>query len=489
MSHSPPVEDPVVVPVWIYNFAKYISQGKYIFAILCASALVIILFGLGIASYALIRYIDRRWPAPVLVGAYTPKTLDELCWVYGWSSPGSKASSGAERVIINLPAGPIFNLLYSQSSGEAIPQTVNNGDNAPIAEAERLSQIASTTSSTIVTVNYRLGNSPASPNELTINRNPYKYPTPIHDTLPGFDWVQKTLQPQRLGILGTHMGGSLALMLSLTEARSIQAVAAIDPICDWTSLDEHCIQQPPSSDADGHIISSSRRKGPRGGGTAPRDLVPLLTARKAFFSTPEKYSDAFASPLLFLRSPGKNVPRLFPEYLTGPEYPVPVLKARDSVSAEDDLIDYFWDVYLGEEDSMSEMSSNGETKRGPPRRRKAISRWPPFGLDYGNSGPAWHNPGHGIKRLEMELPWVRIFTQADDSVSESKAPVKSKNTKPSVLSQQAKEMIDVMRRSCFWGREKGYSESRVTLSLYPHDQQVDDARELAGLWLRGKMAD
>ncbi|PWY82304.1 hypothetical protein BO83DRAFT_353078 [Aspergillus eucalypticola CBS 122712] len=400
-----------------------------------------------------------------------------------------------ERVIINFPAGPIFNLPHPQLSGHAFPQAANNGENAPTAEAERLSQIASITSSTIVTVNYRLGISPATPNELTLNQNPYKFPTPIHDTLAGFDWVLQTLQPQRLGILGTHIGGSLALMLSLTEVRSIHAVAAIDPICDWTSLDEHCIQQPPSSDANGNVpSSSSSRKGPRGGGAAPHDLVPLLKARKEYFSTPERYFDAFASPLLFLRSPGKNVPRFFPEYLTGPEYPIPVLKARDSVSTEDDLIDYFWDVYIGEEDSMSEAeSTRSETKRSPPRRRKALSRWPPFGLDYGNSGPAWQSPSHGVKRLEMELPWVGIFTQAvpesDDQIGNSegrqhKGSSTKRNRMSSVLLQQAHDMVDVMRRSCFWGREKGYSERRVTLTRYPQD-----ARELAGLWLREKTSD
>ncbi|BCS04465.1 uncharacterized protein AKAW2_80266S [Aspergillus luchuensis] len=400
-----------------------------------------------------------------------------------------------ERVIINLPAGPIFNLPQSLSSRDAIPQAADSDENAPTAEGERLSQIASITSSTIVTVNYRLGISPATPNELTLNQNPYKFPTPIHDTLAGFDWVLQTLQPQHLGILGTHIGGSLALMLSLTEARSIHAVAAIDPICDWTSLDEHCIQQPPSNDADGNVpSSSSSRKGPRGGGTAPHDLVPLLKARKEYFSTPERYFDAFASPLLFLRSPGKNVPRFFPEYLTGPEYPIPVLKARESVSTEDDLIDYFWDVYIGEEDSMSESESTGsETKRSPPRRRKALSRWPPFGLDYGNSGPAWQSPSHGVKRLEMELPWVRIFTQAvpesEDQNGNSegrqhKGSSTKRNKTPSVLLQQAHDMVDVMRRSCFWGREKGYSERRVTLTRYSQDE-----RELAGLWLREKTSD
>ena len=44
----------------------------------------------------------------------------------------------------------------------------------------------------------------------------------------------------RLGILGTHIGGSVTLMLALTEAKSINAEAALSkPVCDWTVVDEY----------------------------------------------------------------------------------------------------------------------------------------------------------------------------------------------------------------------------------------------------------
>ena len=283
-------------------------------------------------------------------------------------------------------------------------------------------------------------------------------------------------------------------MLSLTEAKSIHAVAALEPICDWTSLDEHCIQSPPEDEKSALTIWRSK-KHPRGR-VAPWDLLPLLAARKAYFSTPERYFDAFASPILFLRSPGKDTPRSFPEYSTGPQYPVPVLKAGD-VSEDEKLFDS-WNVYRQEEQESTHdlHSTDSETKRDPPRRRKAISRWPPFGLDYGTSGPTWHHPGQGIKRLEMELPWVRILTRADDFVSKSGVRIAGVGARKwkrahtdSVLSQQANEMVDVMRRACFWGREKGYGEKRVTLARFLEEDWAVSAHHRAADWLRVVMAD
>ncbi|KAB8073904.1 hypothetical protein BDV29DRAFT_174739 [Aspergillus leporis] len=156
---------------------------------------------------------------------------------------------------------------------------------------------------------------PPPPSKLTY----HQHPTPIHDTLARLDWVLQNLQPKRLGIIGTHIGGSLAPMLALTAAQSINAVAALEPICDWTGLDEYCVR----STDDCNAVSKKRGKERD---SSPRDLVPLLKARERFFATPERYFDAFASPILFLRDPGMDVPRTFPEYLTGSGYPVPVLK-------------------------------------------------------------------------------------------------------------------------------------------------------------------
>ncbi|KAL4915206.1 hypothetical protein BDW62DRAFT_203810 [Aspergillus aurantiobrunneus] len=396
------------------------------------------------------------------------------------------ANPAPANVIIELPKGPLFRDLVEPGNDPSSQNTVSenilacrNTDDAVSARA-----LADMTSSTVVTIDYRLGELPFDEKQIPIqsrvgkNTHPqslyYRYPTPVHDTLAGFDWVQENLQPKRLGVMGTHIGGSLALMLALTEPRSVHAVAALEPICDWTSLDEYCTTPG---------ISSPRRK------HAPTDLVPLLEARERFFATHMQYFDSFASPILFLRSAGKNVPKVFPKYLTGPEHPIPVL-----VSQEPEESHELWDTYIPEDPRYndpeavnieeSEPDSNDEDNRSI-RRRKALSRWPPYGLDYGTSGPPSRYSRQPIERVEVTLPWVRLFTHAsskqsknDPAISTSEErranelehntpPKRKRHENNTVLSHQATEMVDVMRRACFWGRESGFGNSRVTLSSVP----------------------
>jgi hypothetical protein len=300
-------------------------------------------------------------------------------------------------------------------------------------------------------------------------------------------------------------------MLSLTESQHIHAVAAHEPVCDWTGLDDYCTidsemltgsgstiggnqsevlmpegeesQQLPAQPAPMKRPSRHRKK------AAPFDLVPLLNTRKYLFETPSKYFDSFASPMLFLRSAGKDVPKIMPEYLTGPKYPVPVLKTPVT---EEELID-LWDIQMHIEDELKtnepKTTDNAtQVEERPSRRRKALSRWPPYGLDAGNDGgrSRFSKP----TRLQITLPWVRFFARLGSSEESIEAVVSSKEhdsapSKPrtnsrkstaennSVLAMQTKDMVSVMRRACFWGEEAGNSENRVTLRNVTHTTATD----------------
>ncbi|RAO70999.1 uncharacterized protein BHQ10_007011 [Talaromyces amestolkiae] len=362
--------------------------------------------------------------------------------------------------------------------------------------------IAAITEANVVTVNYRLGYTNAeamiSSSGNSRTRPFYRYPTPVHDTLAGFDWVLETLRPEQLFVFGSNIGGSLATMLSLTESQHIHAVAAHEPVCDWTGLDDYCTidsemltgsggtiekqselivpegeksQQSPAQPVQTKQPSKHRKK------PAPFDLVPLLNTRKHLFETPSKYFDSFASPILFLRSAGKDVPKIMPEYFTGPEYPVPVLKT--SVT-EEELID-LWDIqmHIEDEPKVTEPKTTEDAmpvEERPSRRRKALSRWPPYGLDAGNDGRSrFAKP----TRLQITLPWVRFYARLGSSEELSEAVVnsiddsnppkakansrKSATESTSVLATQAKDMVSVMRRACFWREEAGNGEERVTL--------------------------
>ncbi|KAI2692204.1 hypothetical protein LCP963914a_298 [Penicillium roqueforti] len=432
-------------------------------------------------------------------------------------SAHQRLSPEGPNVILYLPPGP---LLLGNATSAPQNHEISEVDHQRTGDTNSLASpqhvLASTASAVVVTVNYRLGEIPTyipsssvessisqeqseAPDQTLGSSNPqitsYKYPTPVHDTLAGFDWIQTHLRPAQLAIFGTHIGGSLALMLGLTEARSIRAIAAVEPICDWPGLDEYCtrestITNPKTQAGDNTTpksrVASTQKRQPRRKTTAPPDLVPLLQARSKFFSTPERCFDSFASPILFLRSAGRDVPPTFPQYLTGPEYPVPVLKETRGTTSADQYAALDGSTWECPDMDSDDTGGIGATVT---RRRKALSRWPPYGMDYGLSGDTWSGPGDGIGRLEMALPWVRVFEREDGAelASGSLSPKKKKKPRDgghgsTVLARQADEMVSTMRRACFWGREKGVGERRVTLSQIRSTD--NNAGEEVGDWFK-----
>lgn len=149
----------------------------------------------------------------------------------------------------------------------------------------------------VVQINYRLDSN---------NR----FPTPVHDTLAGYDWVLRNLLPKRsivrsgrservgkVGVCGELIGGGLATMLALTECRTGQpgvvAAAVNNPIVDWVSV---AASEP------------GRKTSQRLNGQQPTIRDQLRTLRARVFRKPEHYFDPFASPLLLFRSAGVAIP-------------------------------------------------------------------------------------------------------------------------------------------------------------------------------------
>lgn len=420
------------------------------------------------------------------------------------TKPATLLEEANPNVILYLPPGPLFSPRRLGNSTNDNPYNGEDSDKLSGGGYESLPSLhdlAVTTCSTVVTVNYRLGGiSPVddepgvelnseqneghnSENQGTVTQEKarpfYTYPTPIHDTLTGFDYVLQNLQPAQISVVGMHIGGSLALMLSLTESKLLHAVAALEPVCDWVELDEYCMIPPESENESDHNSTPKKSKAVRY--IAPPDLVPLLQAREDFFLASDRYFDAFASPILFLRSSGTYVPQKLPEYLTGPDYPIPVRKKQPK---DEEDANEFWDVYSssGADMDVDALPDPADIRKGM-RRRKSLSRWPPFGLDYGLDGAP--PTKEGIGRLEMALPWVRVYTRetADElpSISHDR-PRYARNFPPRrVLEWQADEMVSVMRRACFWGRETGFADERVTLATTEKDKWMQDT----GKWLEG----
>ena len=175
-------------------------------------------------------------------------------------------------MLIYLPRGP---LLQNASHENSIIATLRS--HLPL---------------TIVQLNYRLSKD-------------HVYPQPIHDVLAGYDWVKEHLlakcaisragRPQhvgRIGVCGELIGGGLATMLALTECRigeaGITAAAVSNPVVDWSGVD---------GEDRGVTVSDTDMAG------------RLETLRGLLFQKPGHYFDPFASPSLFFRSAGKDVPR------------------------------------------------------------------------------------------------------------------------------------------------------------------------------------
>ncbi|EMC99501.1 hypothetical protein BAUCODRAFT_57280, partial [Baudoinia panamericana UAMH 10762] len=132
----------------------------------------------------------------------------------------------------------------------------------------------------------------------------HPYPMPIHDVVTGFDWVKENLLPKRaisragradhigkVAVCGELVGGGLAAMLALTECRvgqpGVVAAALKDPLVDWVDV----LDGP--REIVGGIVS---------------DGNGLHSLRSQAFRKPEHYFDPFASPMLFLRSAGLEIP-------------------------------------------------------------------------------------------------------------------------------------------------------------------------------------
>ncbi|EEH38267.2 hypothetical protein PAAG_01188 [Paracoccidioides lutzii Pb01] len=419
------------------------------------------------------------------------------------------------NVILYLPPGPLFLTSQLDNADSAVDETERSTHQDWFPSPQHA--LSATTLSTVVTVNYRAGQQ-----DEYGKQKRYYYPGPVHDVLAGFDWIFENLKTERLCVFGRHIGGSLAVMLALTEPRSIAALAAHEPMCDWTSLDDYCLKTDPACE-EGVAVNGNHNKGDVSQGengilaeqTAkksrrkrktsahPPDLVPLLEARRALFRTPDKY------PIPVLKVPPKEI-------ISGP-----------------DPTRYFQDLDPDLVPPPVNLDSDPEMLGKPVRRRKALSRWPPYGLEY--------TERPGVKPVDLwsskpNLPHVRIFVHSNlasdpelDSAPESDVDIFANTafsaggekwtvsnfgvgnlasqveeqmepdygpsteegvptpTSPSscsrrsriprkrtleadgetILARQGGEMVSLMRNACFWGREKGYAEERVKYVTIP----------------------
>ncbi|KAK5096895.1 hypothetical protein LTS08_007385 [Lithohypha guttulata] len=361
---------------------------------------------------------------------------------------------------------------------------------------------------TVIELCYRL-----APRNLQANYD-HRFPTPIHDVFVAWDYILERIgsnestcgakeinhERPKICLYGSNIGGALALTLALTNPDQIHAVAIEDPLVDWVSLDEIASHVPMK-----RKINTRRNEEREAQAEAARVLVNL---RSSLFRSPSGYFDPFASPTLFLRAPGRDTPLTQTAALVEPEdayldgAPIRYGDEEDEVGmveyGRDDFGPYDDDWHTVEttkiRESFYRTSSDGESTSttldysdGPgkeraelsstptsasPRRYKVLKRWPP------NSQPE-----------DTILPFINIYLNAPPAPVEMDRDVSSNTNTSPVIRLQGLELLQLLRRACFWGREKGLAEERVNLVELESLAASEQAANVLIQWLRTRYED
>lgn len=358
----------------------------------------------------------------------------------------------------------------------------------PSITASELARALPTT--TVVEVQYRLAHRDFS------TEIDHRFPTPVHDVFAAFDYITEALQvhassgrvePSKMTIYGSHIGGGLAITLALTNPSQIQGVVVENPMVDWPILEEIA-----------KFSSSKKKKSDTSRKNVHLEAAKaLMTLRNGLFRTPSTYFDSFASPVLFLRAPGRDTPLTnvtadassdqaffqgspirygdeddevglveYEDQAYGPYddewHAADTTKERNQYyrieEKDGETKDALHDIQDGENSILSKRgSSTAEQLPAYPRRRKVLQRWPP-----------------NAYAEDALLPFVNIFSGSsaatgDESIDDAV------DVSP-VIMMQATELADLLRRACFWDRERSFAEERVTLTTFDESSDVAGRR-------------
>lgn len=393
--------------------------------------------------------------------------------------PQASTKSNNNNILVHLPAGP-------RPSGTIQRTGIfdNIHDLAPHFQ-----------NATLIDIHYRLGPRDA------LSELDYRFPTPIHDVFTAWDYVTDAESPHnqlnadqqeeaavepRICLYGSHIGGALALALTLTNPNQILALAVEEPLVDWVILDELMTHEGAMTRMSPALKKARNAKAKQEEYerimVAARELVKLRTS---LFRTPSGFFDSFASPVLFLRAPGRDTPttqsaapeedvlggmRLgeevqenglhkigYGDQAFGP-YDDDWHTAHMSKHTEGQGISY---LTISDRSSRAESvnQANGQPftdlsywtpdgvgleRSSSPRRRKVLRRWPSL-----------------TTSEEALLPYVNILFKVSQPMIPSGDSDALDIDIPPVTHAQGVELLDLLRRACFWGREKGFAEERV----------------------------
>ncbi|KAK5092990.1 hypothetical protein LTR70_000543 [Exophiala xenobiotica] len=369
---------------------------------------------------------------------------------------------------------------------------------------------------TIVDVQYRLRPGPR-PQDAQPEPD-HRFPTPVHDVFTAWDYItgelasqNTTLEGSKICLCGSHIGGALALTLALTNPSLVHAVVVENPLVDWVILDELAAYSTENSKANISTQKTARHDSREATAASARALVQLRTS---LFRTPSGYFDHFASPILFLRAPGRDTPltKTAAPVDTGPRFvegtpmrygeeddevgiveydgrpdfgpydddwhAIETKRIREQEYRHDTVSSNATSTPTGSQQSASSgdqhsASAGSSTASSPqdvtPRRRKVLRRWPP------NAQPE-----------DVTLPQINIFlTRPAPSRVGDHDRYQTADITP-VTWPQGMELAELLRRACFWGRDQTFADERVVVSEHdpaaPHLERQDQVIR----WLQAK---
>ncbi|EPE25494.1 hypothetical protein GLAREA_01406 [Glarea lozoyensis ATCC 20868] len=244
----------------------------------------------------------------------------------------------------------------------------------------------------------------------------HPFPTPLHDTLYGFEFLTNTVLksytpktppsipaerkssfspesayytppsskkplPRRpLIICSSYLGGSLATSLALTESKVsktlpyyIAGLIIENGVYDWTPI---ATSRPPKPHPSQHPSTKAPFK--------PWTASHLHKLKTHLFNSPESPFDAFVSPVLFFRTPGHHAPKTWPSNPSSPEPKNTTLLPNDEYlhySTQTDSADHLdddesYDIIPENLDPLSKPGITTTTLSLGPAPRKSPLRFP-----------------------------------------------------------------------------------------------------------------
>lgn len=300
-------------------------------------------------------------------------------------------------------------------------------------------------------------------------------------------------------------------MLALTQPNEVHALTVIEPLVDWVGLDELVKQlRAGIADAEDEALSTvttpskkaARRKhrGPSFPGVDNESVLAaaeeLLALRSRLFKTHSAYFDPFASPILFLRAPGRDTPlvtvgdRLMREMGIddgvecvddgsfgpydddwGQSHPSPSERSATTPDSSDESANqpassssseagFVSDVIAPESsEHHSDLPSTEQQQQQQPatahqpRRRKVLRRWPEVGRPEDVLLP--HT------RIILRSKPVLLLDKQQQQQQHAAVLIDHERGLQALLHAQGTEFAELMRRACFYGRESGFANERV----------------------------